>query len=315
MARVCNRQGRLVRFSAPRLHATRKGHGFDINAEEVARVAAWTHEALLRVLSRHGRSLEGLDESPDDIVHDQPVLASCYSASTADLQLLGSAPGLRTDKLARPVRLVPSPTEPLAEVGGVNIHAKVLVDGRDRRRLERVCRYIARPPRSQERLELQPDGRVRYRFKSAWKDGTHAVLLDPLDFIARLCALIPPPRFHMLRYHGVLAGHAKARADVVPGRDTPPPPPQLELFELSPAPSLEPAPRPSRHPWPWLLSRVFAVDIMTCPRCQAPMRLRTIATEPDDITRLLRGQSTEPRTRAPPRRPAGAQLELQLDVA
>jgi hypothetical protein len=27
-----------------------------------------------------------------------------------------------------------------------------------------------------------------------------AVVLDPLDFIARLCALIPPPRFHMLRY-------------------------------------------------------------------------------------------------------------------
>jgi len=125
--------------------------------EEVAQVAAWTHEALLRVLARHGRSLEGVDESPDAIVHDQPVLASCYAASTADLQLLGDAPGQRTDKLVRPVRLVPSPTEPLAEVGGVNIHAKVFIDGRDRKRLERVCRYIARPPLSQERLELHPD--------------------------------------------------------------------------------------------------------------------------------------------------------------
>ncbi|KIG12267.1 hypothetical protein DB30_01743 [Enhygromyxa salina] len=32
--------------------------------------------------------------------------------------------------------------------------------------------------------------------------------LAPLDLIARLCALIPPRRFHMLRYHGVLAAHA-----------------------------------------------------------------------------------------------------------
>jgi len=121
----------------------------------------------------------------------------------------------------------------------------------------------------------------------------------------------------MLRYHGVLAGHAKARADVVPGREPPPPPPQLDLFELSPARPLEPAPRPSRHPWPWLLSRVFAVDIMTCPRCQAPMRLGTIATEPDDIARVLRGQPTKPRPRAPPppRRSSGPQLELDLDAA
>ena len=40
------------------------------------------------------------------------------------------------------------------------------------------------------------------------KDGTHAVLLDPLDLIARLCTLVPPPRVHMLRYHGVLAANA-----------------------------------------------------------------------------------------------------------
>ncbi|WP_181197644.1 transposase, partial [Enhygromyxa salina] len=41
--------------------------------------------------------------------------------------------------------------------------------------------------------------------RHAWKNGVHAVLLAPLDLIARLCALIPPPRFHMIRYHGVLA--------------------------------------------------------------------------------------------------------------
>lgn len=116
------------------------------SADEVAQVAEWTHAALLRVLEGHGRSLEG-DESGTDVLRDEgPALASCYAASAADVQLLGSAPGQRTSKLVRPLRIVPSPTEPLAEVGGVNVHAKVAFDGRDRQRLERSCRSIARPP-------------------------------------------------------------------------------------------------------------------------------------------------------------------------
>jgi hypothetical protein len=41
---------------------------------------------------------------------------------------------------------------------------------------------------------------------------TDAILLYPLDFISRLCALVPPPRFHMLLHHGVLSAHATARA-------------------------------------------------------------------------------------------------------
>lgn len=116
--------------------------------------------------------------------------------------------------------------EPLAEVGGVDVHAKVAVGARDHPRRER-------PPLAQDRLTLEPDGRVRLAFKAAWKDGTHAVLLDPLDLIARLCALVPPPRFHLLRYHGVLAAHSSVRAEIVPGRELPSPPAQLPLFQPS----------------------------------------------------------------------------------
>ena len=136
---------------------------------EVAQVAEWTHAALLRVLERHGRSLGGLDAGTDTLSDEQPVLASCYGASAGDVQLLGAAPGQRTAKLVRLVRAVsPSATQAdpgraLAEVGGVNVHAEVAFDGRDRRRLERLCRYLARPPLAQERVERQADGRVRYR--------------------------------------------------------------------------------------------------------------------------------------------------------
>ena len=219
--------------------------------EEVAQVAVWTHASLVRVLKRYGRSLEGVSDV-DSFATDQPVLASCYGASAADVQLLGPAAGRLAAKLVRPLRLVQGTgATALAEVGGVNIHAAVAVDGRDRQRLERLCRYIARPPLSLERLEAHPDGRVRIRFKSAWKDGTHSVLLDPLDFISRLCALIPPPRFHMLRYHGVLAGHSRDRAEVVPqesAKDESSPTGDVQQLLFEPTP-LQPPPPPSRHPW------------------------------------------------------------------
>ena len=55
--------------------------------------------------------------------------------------------GRRPPSSSTSSRLVLSPSEALAEVGGVNIHAKVVVDGRDRKRLERLCRYVARQPR------------------------------------------------------------------------------------------------------------------------------------------------------------------------
>ena len=59
--------------------------------------------------------------------------------------------------------------------------------------LERLCRYVFRPPIAQERLEETANGKLRYSLKKAWRDGTVALVLDPLDLLARVCALIPPP--------------------------------------------------------------------------------------------------------------------------
>ncbi|MCZ7680805.1 MAG: transposase [Sandaracinaceae bacterium] len=283
------------------------------SAEEVAQVAAWTHAGIVRVLERHGRSLDGQGDTPHEGASEEPVLAACYAASASDMQLLGAAPGQRTAKLVRPVRVLPAANEPLAEVGGVNVHANVAAGARDHPRRERLCRYLLRPPLAQDRLTLEPDGRVRLAFKAAWKDGTHAVLLDPLDLIARLCALVPPPRFHLLRYHGVLAAHSAVRAQIVPGREPPSPPAQLPLFEASEAP-LAPPPPPSRHPWAWLLRRVFAVEVSICPvpTCGGRMRIVDIATTPDGVERLLGGEPT--RARAPPP-PAVSPAQLRLVFA
>jgi len=119
----------------------------------------------------------------------------------------------------------------------------------------------------------------------------------------------------MTRYHGVLAPRAKLRSEVVPGRAAEQADPvQLRLaFEVEATPgSLETKPA-SRHPWAWLLQRVFAVDVMTCSRCGDRMRLVKIATEQDDIARVLAKVGLGPRP--PPRARPVLPGQLELDFA
>ena len=68
--------------------------------------------------------------------------------------------------------------------------------------------------------------------------GSGSILyLSQQDLVVRLLAAIPPPRFHLIRYFGVLSSHSSLRAEVVPhpaldpAASCPPPAPgdQLEL--------------------------------------------------------------------------------------
>jgi len=43
-------------------------------------------------------------------------------------------------------------------------------------------------------------------------------VIEPLDFMARLAALVPRSRMHLTRYHGVFAPHSKLRAAVTPSQ-------------------------------------------------------------------------------------------------
>ena len=73
----------------------------------------------------------------------------------------------------------------------------------ERQKLERLCRYIARPAIAEPRLSLTPSGNVRYQLKTPYRDGTTHVIFEPLDFMARLAALVPRPRVNLTHYHGV----------------------------------------------------------------------------------------------------------------
>jgi len=153
------------------------------------------------------------------------------------------------------------------------------------------------------------------------------------------------PRFRSLSYYSVLSAHASLRAEVVPKKAIVPVALflQLPLFDESAPPSAKASAaktteEPSRHPWSWLLKRVFALDIMVCSRCGGALRIVKIATRPDDhvlgvlgslrslIARSARGGARSRRARFAARtsrgradrehsRPARASLPLSSSTA
>ena len=98
----------------------------------------------------------------------------------------------------------------------------------ERKKLERLCRYIARPPISNERLKLSDCGQVVYELKTPYRDGTTHIVMSPLatagmpevgqcmeqlpEWMQQLAALVPRPRMHLIRYHGVLAPSSRQMA-------------------------------------------------------------------------------------------------------
>jgi len=89
----------------------------------------------------------------------------------------------------------------VAKVSGFSLHAGVCAQANERNKLEQLCRYITRPAISEKRLSLTGQGNVRIQLKTAYRDGTTHVVLEPLDFIARLAALVPAPRVNLTRFH------------------------------------------------------------------------------------------------------------------
>ncbi|MCU0921721.1 MAG: transposase [Burkholderiaceae bacterium] len=155
-----------------------------------------------------------------------------------------------------------------ADIDGFSLHAAVRVEAHDRKRLEQLCRYITRPALSDERVQLNAAGQVELKLKTPWRDGTTHLVLSPLEFMQRLAALVPRPRLHLIRFHGVLAPNAKLRALVVPQG----PPAQAQVATEAAAAECEVQTvqvRPHHISWARLLKRVFDIDMQHCPNCGA----------------------------------------------
>jgi Asp-tRNA(Asn)/Glu-tRNA(Gln) amidotransferase A subunit family amidase len=110
----------------------------------------------------------------------------------------------------------PSAPELCTKLHGFSLHAAVRWGTDQRKELEHLYRYITRPAIANERLKRNRAGDVVLQLKSAFKDGTTHIVMAPLEFMQRLAALVPRPRLHLIRFHGVLAPNAKLRSEIIP---------------------------------------------------------------------------------------------------
>jgi hypothetical protein len=271
--------------------------------QDVVQITTRLQRRILRYLVRCGRLVRA-EHDEEELQPDEPLLAELYAASVQGRAVLAEKAGSAVERLghrreARPLFL---PGELCCDIAGFSLHAKVAIEAHDRNGLERLCRYLARPPIAAERLSLAPDGRVIYALRRHWKDGTRAFVFDPLDFIARLAALVPRPRTHLLTYHGVLAPAAEWRDWIVPaeprsGRSDPAP--------ALAAQALRPTHAKTRATWAELLKRVFEIDVLTCPWCGGRRKLIALLTDGQVVRRILEhlGLPTATPALAPARAP------------
>ncbi|MCP5067119.1 MAG: hypothetical protein GY946_11190, partial [bacterium] len=97
---------------------------------------------------------------------------------------------------------------------------------RPSRALSLERKSVRGPPIARERLKVLPNGKVYYRFKKAWRDGSRGIVMDGVEFVGKVAALIPRPQVNLVRYHGCFAPGSKIRGTVVRdrGRSKPPEP-------------------------------------------------------------------------------------------
>ena len=115
-----------------------------------------------------------------------------------------------------PSQAAASTTERCVNEQGFSLHAEVRLAINQRHKLEHLCRYITRPALANERLALNRAGQVVLTLKTPYRDGTTHIVMSPLEFLQRLAALVPRPRLHLIRFHGVLAPNAKLRPQIIP---------------------------------------------------------------------------------------------------
>ena len=170
---------------------------------------------------------------------------------------------------------------------GFSLNAAVTCQPYQRDRLERLSRYVTRPAICLERLKVRADGKIQYELKNPFRDGTTHILFSPLDFLSKLAALVPRPRYNLVRYHGVFAPNSRVRKLIVPRKcnkikiktDRS----EHKLVAESGAADQLIAPLT----WAQRLKRVFDIDISLCPLCGSTMRVIADIIDPDIIQKVL----------------------------
>ncbi len=177
---------------------------------------------------------------------------------------------------------------------GFSVHNRVRVEPEDQPAVERLARYIMRPPISLERIRWSGEGEVFYQPKGghdgrARQPGDVAEAFDPAEFLARVIMHIPEPRRHLVRYYGWYSNvsRGKRRRQVEAVTDTGPCDGEQARSTQSDR-DHSPDARALRRSWAQLIKRIYEVDPLVCPSCGSEMKVIAFITEHEVVDAILR---------------------------
>jgi hypothetical protein len=254
--------------------------------ECIDKIAAGTIK-ILKKMKLIEQSPDGIDVVCENSDNDD-TLSNIQAASTQNKIALGLRKGKNIRRLIEQLEEEFRCAEPrmtgdmAASFMGFSLHAGVSVWSSNKARLEQLIRYTARPAVSEERLSQAPNGDIHYKLKKPWTDGTTSVIFSPLEFIEKLASLVPPPRIHLTRFHGILAPHSQFRKLVVPQKIE-------EKIENPTGDKTLPIDnqKQNRISWAKLLSRVFALDMDNCELCGGQMKAISAILKQEVIEKIL----------------------------
>jgi hypothetical protein len=264
---------------------------------------------LMKMLTRRGVLVEDMGQTylaePDADGEEARTLRPLQAAAITYRIAFGPRAGQKVLTLRGAMPREDSARQPLcADIDGFSLHAAVRVEAHDRKRLEQLCRYITRPALSDQRVQLNDAGQVELKLKTPWRDGTTHLVMSPLEFMQRLAALVPRPRLHLIRFHGVLAPNAKLRssggAARARGGGTGHRSRSRQRCVVQTETNPDRADRPHRIAWARLLKRVFDIDMQHCPNCRAgELKIIAAILERPVIEKILTHLGLDPQP--PPR--------------
>tara|TARA_B100000029_G_scaffold208001_1_gene205800 strand:- start:1453 stop:2949 length:1497 start_codon:yes stop_codon:yes gene_type:complete len=157
-------------------------------------------------------------------------------------------------------------------IDGLSLHANVAIGKKNREGIERLCRYTARPAIAESRLTKDSEGSILYELKKPYRDGTTHLKFSQLEFMEKIMCLIPPPRHHLIRFHGVLAPNNSWRSSIVPKKKIRKKTGQNVYW----------------IPWAELLKRTFEVDSLSCKKCNHAMKIVAVILETKIIQKIIK---------------------------
>lgn len=239
-------------------------------------------QRVARFFTKQGLLVEDIDNSYlnlDGLAPDP--MQDLHGHSITYRVALGAQRGKKVFTLQTlPAQVDDDSSSQVGSIAGFSLHAGVATRGNEREKLERVCRYIARPALSEKRLTITGNGNVRYQLKTPYRDGTTHVIFTPLDFMAKLAALVPKPRVNLTRFFGVFAPNSQYRLAIIQEKKAKPRTTEVKGDKTVKG-------KRNSMTWAQRLKRVFNIDVETCESCQGQAKVIACIEDPEVIKKIL----------------------------